>query len=162
MALTHASLLRKLNYDPITGVLVWLVSPRRSVKAGDVAGYWAGVQSDRRRRIMIGTASYTAARLAWFYMTGAWPTGVIDHKDRNPENDVFSNYRDVPQAVNNQNRSLPSTNKSGHIGVSQYRGRRWHSQITLNKKKRHLGFFVELKDAVSARATAQEALFQPV
>ena len=112
MALTHERLLSILHYDPLTGVWVWLVSPRRSVKKGDVAGYWVG----ERRLIMIDGKGHVASRLAWFYMKGEWPMGVVDHRDRNPNNDVFTNYRDVPQSVNLQNRSLFKTNKSGCSG----------------------------------------------
>ena len=60
-----------------------------------------------------------AHRLAFFYMTGEWPTSVVDHIDGNPSNNKFSNLRATSQSLNIQNqRHANSNSKSGIIGVS--------------------------------------------
>jgi hypothetical protein len=58
-----------LEYEPKTGVFKWRVSRRRA-KKGDIAG---SISYHRRRVISIKSLSYTASRLAFLYMTGAFP-----------------------------------------------------------------------------------------
>lgn len=158
MALTHEQLRHLLDYDPSTGKLRWKVSPRRSVKVGDIAGY---VDGNGRRLVMIDQVGHHAGRLIWFWMTEAWPVGVIDHKDRDPLNNRWKNLRDVTSSVNNQNKGASKTSKSGVRGVYwNARMNRWHAQIALDKKKRHLGWFINFDDAVKARQEAEATLFQ--
>lgn len=32
--------------------------------------------------IKVRKRGYLGSRLAWFYMTGSWPKGEVDHKDQ--------------------------------------------------------------------------------
>ena len=82
--LTAEELQKVLNYDPLTGIFVWQVGPRKGAKAGTkgVKGY---VQ------IVFQRERYYAHRLAWLYMTGEWPKQHIDHLDGDPSNNRFQN-----------------------------------------------------------------------
>jgi len=58
---------------------------------------------------------HLAHRLAWLYMAGAWPSGVIDHMNGDPSDNRWSNLRDVTQAENNANRRKVRTDAGeGH------------------------------------------------
>ena len=82
-----------------------------------------------------------AHRLAWLYMTGEWPAGVIDHIDGDRANNRFSNLRDVPQRANMQNRKRPQKdNVLGLLGVSMRRGR-FRATLKLASRQLHIGDF---------------------
>jgi hypothetical protein len=65
---------RLLDYNRATGIFRWLVSPRHSVSAGDVAGH---LRRDGYVAIGIGGRRYMAHRLAVLESTGRWPPGRI-------------------------------------------------------------------------------------
>lgn len=92
--LKHNRLLEQLKYDPLTGVFTWLVT-RNRITQGDVAG---SVSKEGYRVIRIDGEHHKAHRLAWFYVHGSWPSGIIDHKDGNKDNNKIKNLRDTSQA----------------------------------------------------------------
>lgn len=70
-----AERLRQLvAYNPATGIFTWLVDRKGRggvVRAGSVAGT---IDANGYRVITIDNRKYVAARLAWFYVTGDWPS----------------------------------------------------------------------------------------
>jgi hypothetical protein len=84
-----------LHYSPETGVFVRKISRGRKA-VGSVVGTTSNI-------VWIDNASYRAHRLAWFYVTGAWPTHEIDHIDGDRANNRFLNLRDVTRSVNREN-----------------------------------------------------------
>ncbi len=106
-------------------------------------------------RISIEYKEYRAHRLAWLYMTGAMPTGIIDHKNHNKSDNRWSNLRDVTHQENCKNTSLYSTNNSGIPGVYWHRrDKKWIACIYVNGKKKHLGCFDNKEDAIASRKNA--------
>ena len=157
MALTHERVRQLFHYNPQTGVLKWKVSPRANVKVDQHAG---SVDGNGRLMVQVDYTSYHSGRLIWFWMMGVWPVGMVDHKDRNPLNNRWSNLREVTQRVNAQNRSLNSNNKSGVRGVYwNNQMHKWHAQIAKDRKKIHLGLFDSFDDAVLARKHAESTLW---
>lgn len=146
--ITATELRDYLIYDPKTG---WFF--KRTGR--DSHGY---------SYICIKGASISAHRLAWFYMTGSWPKGVIDHVDGNPTNNKFSNLRDVTFTQNIWNRKKPKNNTSGFKGVHfnkklgkftakiSYRGDK-------NRIVEHLGVFEDARQAHKAYCKAAKRLF---
>lgn len=109
------------------------------------------------RYIMIDGLNYGAHRLVWFVTTGQWPIGQIDHRDGDHDNNRHSNLRDLSHAHNQQNRRVASAcNETGLLGVRFRRGRYW-SQITIDKKARHLGCFSTGQEAHQAYLDAKRA-----
>lgn len=105
-----------LHYDPETGVFVWLVG-RSGVKKSrnSVAG---GSDGQGYQRIKIDGVYYGAHRLAWLYVTGKFPNGVIDHIDGCRTDNRFANLRSVSRRINRENqRSASSSSKTGLLGV---------------------------------------------
>lgn len=101
--LSHAYLLAVLNYDPLTGVFTRKVPYGRQA-IGDVVG---SQHIDGYLTIGVGGRSYTAARLAWFYAHGSWPTGMAKHKNRNRMDNRLENLEDAPDARREKYYSRP-------------------------------------------------------
>jgi hypothetical protein len=101
--LTAEALRAVVSYDPETGKFRRLP---RSGLAGNVAGQepYMAVLKDGHLRFKVHSASYLAHRLAWLYMTGEWPQGTIDHVNRDPQDNRWTNLRDVSRGENNRNR----------------------------------------------------------
>jgi hypothetical protein len=88
--------------------------------------------------------TYQCHRLAWFYVHGKWPIGVIDHIDLNKSNNRIKNLRDTSKSGNEHNRGVRKDNKSGYKGVFwSSRERKWKAAIKANGKKIHLGTFLK-------------------
>ena len=67
----------------------------------------------------------------------------IDHKDSNKLNNMFDNLQLLSARQNVSKRFIQNGNKtSKYTGVYWDKKRqKWHAQITINGKKKHLGFF---------------------
>ena len=163
--LTQKRLKEVLHYDPETGVFTW-VKRTGAAKAGSSAGCVKGTSATLRYYVIrVDSALYRAHRLAWLYVTGAYPTGLIDHVDGNGLNNAWANLRECSHAENQQNRVKQANNRSGYLGVSwaKYQSK-WQAQITVRGDHRHLGFFADPQEAHKAylRAKSQIHTFQPV
>lgn len=78
-----------------------------------------------------------------------FPEGLhIDHIDKNTLNNQKSNLRTCTRSQNQCNRSKAIHNKSGYKGVWFDTPRnKWHAEIQLNGRKKHLGRFENIEDA---------------
>lgn len=151
MSLTQTKLKELLHYDPCTGVFVWLKS-RNDVVTGKVAGTKG---RNGYLDIKIEGVRYYAHRLAWLYMTGAMPVGVIDHIDRCKTRNVFSNLRDASIAENTTNQVRAQRNSAtGVRGVLPYVGG-FAAQIHVSGKSKHLGVFKTIEAAEAAYLAAK-------
>ena len=152
--LTQTRLKELMHYDANTGVFTWRVARPAGVKAGDVAG---ATDAQGYRILCADKRYYKAHRVAWLYMTGAWPVPSIDHIDRNPSNNCFSNLRAATTAQNGMNRRLDARNTSGVTGVTWCKtSQKWRADIGENGKIVRLGRFDTLANAIVARKTAEE------
>lgn len=160
--LTAERLRELLSYDPITGVFHWLVDASRSVKKGRVAGC---KNTDGYLVIGINGKKHKAHRLAWMYAHGDWPTEEIDHRNGVRDANWIANLRKATHAENQQNIGISPANSSGHKGVYwNKKSQRWRAYIYVGNRQKYLGRFVDIAEAVAARAEAKAALhtFQPV
>lgn len=134
-----------LSYDPQTGKFVWLVRPSKSISEGREAGC-------KEKRIGYRTIGYRgriykAHRLAWLYVTGKWPDGLIDHINGIKDDNRFENLRVVDESGNSQNIRKPNKrNKSGFMGVILFQGK-WRASITHSGKTHWLGDFTTPEEA---------------
>lgn len=79
-----------------------------------------------------------------------------DHIDRNELNNRKNNLRICTHQENCFNKSLPSNNTSGVIGVVWDKERKkWAAQIGLNEKCIHLGRYDNKESAIKARLEAE-------
>lgn len=94
---------------------------------------------------------YLAHRVLFAMRHGTWPE-YIDHINGDRSDNRIENLRSVTRSENGCNAKTPITNTSGQIGVSwSERDQRWTAYITLNKKRKALGNFVLIEDAIECR-----------
>lgn len=87
--LTHQQVLDALEYNPVTGVFKWKINPAKNVKAGTIAG--GSSKGNDYRYIRLRNYEVTECRLAWFYMTGEWPTGRVKYRNGDKNDCRFEN-----------------------------------------------------------------------
>jgi hypothetical protein len=156
MFVTIERLREVLSYDPTTGQFTRLADSRKW-KAGTVAG-----AKDPRGyvRVTVDGQRYWSHRLAFFYMTGRWPTADIDHINGIPGDDRFANLREATRTQNNANQRRRADNKSGFRGVSwSKRDRKWGAAINVAGKKVSLGYHNTAAEAQAAYAAASVEYF---
>jgi len=84
----------------------------------------------------------------------------VDHRDGNKTNNNLTNLRWATLSENSRNRKIDITNTSGTKGVSFYkRNNKWRTQIRINEKNIHLGYFETIEDAIEARQTKALEIF---
>lgn len=153
--LTQARLKEVLNYDPETGHFTWLVSRRGPARIGSRAG-----TVDSYGYILVGIdgRSFKAHRLAFLYMTGAFPPAWVDHANREKSDNRWENLRPATPSENRANEGLRRDNTTGYKGVSWNKRRgKWHARGRRGGRVAHLGYFDDLEEAAeAARAWRKE------
>lgn len=134
-----------LHYEPSTGNFTWRVKMARRLTTGDIAGCAKG--GTGYRVIRVCGRLFRAHRLAWLYMTGAFPKEHIDHRDGNPSNNKWKNLREVTRSQNMANSRTPVNSRSGMKGVSWHTAaRKWCARCG----RHYLGLFEDQTDAMIA------------
>lgn len=152
--LTHERLKQALWLDPESGRFFWNEKVR-GIKIGTEAGSF---DAHGYGQIRIDRQIYKEHRLVWFYVTGQWPAGQIDHVNHQRRDNRFENLREVDNAGNHKNRPMQRNNTSGFVGVSFCRRIRMYSAyITSEGRRINLGNFKSLDDAVAARVEANKS-----
>lgn len=147
---------KHLSYDPDTGNFHWLVPTSNRVKVGDKAHSksWSGYYE-----LCFLNQKVYCHRLAWLYVYGSPPNGVIDHINGNRLDNRIKNLRCVSQIENSQNSLTPlKGSKSGVRGVHQNKRGSWIAQITKNGKCYHLGSYKTQDHAYLAYLKAKKIL----
>jgi hypothetical protein len=148
----HAALLRKMRYEPHSGLFVWIDSASNVAKNGSIAGT---VREDGYLQIKVLGVVVLAHRLAWFYVNGSWPEKNIDHANGNRADNRIANLRDLAQRGNVENvAGARCTSKTGLLGVSRY-GARFRATIKINYRQKALGYFDTAEQAHAAYLAAK-------
>jgi len=126
-----------LDYNPETGNFIWKIKRRGRRKIGMLAGC---IHPHGYVRISIDYRLYNAQRLAWLFITGKWPNGLVDHIDGNRSNNRANNLRECNHIQNGANRKIPTSNTSGYKGVSKIKSNgKWGAWIKVSGKSKNLG-----------------------
>ena len=152
--LTQARLKELLYYDPDLGWFMWINGWR--------CGQVAGCLNRALGYIIIGVdgSNYYAHRLAFLYMTGAFPKYEGDHKDRDKTNNCWLNLRPATKKQNQENGSTPRNNTSGVRGVYWVpKTRKWIAKLKHNQRSLHLGTFASKREAIESRLVAEKTYF---
>ena len=145
------------DYNPHTGLFKWkVIGANGNYLPGDMAG---GKKKDGYWWVSFECRRYKAHRLAWFYITGAWPSQV-DHINRVRTDNRWINLRESNQSQNMINCGLRINNVSGVTGVHFDRANHnWVAYIKHNYKRIHIGRFQVKQDAIDARLNKELELF---
>lgn len=139
--MTQNELMRKVKYDPDTGIFTLLSTGRKLGYTDNYKGGYVYFNINKKR--------YKAHRLAWLYCYGEFPKYVIDHINRIRNDNRISNLRDVPQYINCKNQNLSKRNTSGNSCVYFVKDRnKYRVKITYEKKIHELGYFKNIEDAI--------------
>ncbi len=140
MTLTQGRLKELLHYDKMTGFFYWLDTRHNGAKVGSVAGGVSRGERDGYWRIRVDGKKYRAHRLAFVYMTGNWPQGLVDHKDGSKVNNAWRNLRQASNGQNKANGKAYRNNVVGLKGVTA-KGKKFQARIRKNNELVHLGTF---------------------
>jgi hypothetical protein len=150
--LTAENVRRDFKYDKETGELFRILRNSTLRKTGyfnpKISGTYVGYYGNVRITTII-----------WLLVHGKRPSGVIDHKDRNPRNNRLDNLREASSSQNAFNSKIHSNNKSGATGVS-WRGVKWEARIGKDYKLIHIGTFDSFEDAKEAYDRKAKELFR--
>ena len=155
-----------LRYEPETGKLFWQPRPAEMFRPGNVtqeafADRWnqryAGKEAFTERhpggyfKGKVFCKSLYAHRVIWAMINGEWPDQLIDHINGNGFDNRLHNLRHASAAENARNSRKLSKSGSGFKGIHLHRPtNKWLAQITVNRKKMHLGLYDSEIDAHSA------------
>jgi hypothetical protein len=100
---TNAEL--RLAYSPGAGRLYRVDGAGRVLHELKTWKYYEGRDQFRVQDIWIGGPRKKATHIIWFMMQGRWhsPGMIIDHIDRNPRNNAWSNLRECTPSENGRN-----------------------------------------------------------
>lgn len=141
--MTQEELKEYLSYNSETGIFSWLVKTSRGTRVWRPAGT---LVSTGYIVIRINNIPYYAHRLAWLYVYGKWPDGLLDHKNQCRSDNKINNLREATSSQNQRNRDTG-------IGVSYNKAARKYRAYTSGK---HLGSFTSFDEAKTARDKAME------
>lgn len=134
-----AQLLAALQYVPETGLFT-------IVETGLPVGY---VAPNGYVVVRYAGNNYSAHRLAWLYMTGAWPKQV-DHKNHIKSDNRWENLREATASQNAFNRK--GWGKYGLKGVRKVHNK-WLAQATEKGRPVSLGTYSTKEEAHAAYVT---------
>lgn len=154
--ISHEELQRILDYDRETGHFTWKISAK-AITIGAIAGHIK--TDDGYIRIKIQGKRYYAHILAWFYITGAWPVGKLDHRNTYRGDNRFENLREGTSSQNSGNRKTDFDNKLGIKGVTEEPSGRFRAKICKDGKIYSLGCFATKDQAAEAYRIKSEELF---
>jgi hypothetical protein len=130
------------------------------MKGGDVAGsknskgYW---------QVYVAGKRYKVHRILFYMLTNVEPSGkLVDHALRDASVNTGLRLATPSQNTANTQKTL-YRNKKTH---SKYKGVTWHkqhkkwmAQIICNRKRTHLGYFIDEKEAAKAYNTAAKEVW---
>jgi len=151
--ISHQELLEVMDYDPITGIFIWKKC-RKPQLNGKPVGY-----SCRKGYLLTEVANqkYFLHKLAWYYVTGSYPTGIIDHIDTDKTNNKINNLREATINQNVWNMSISRRNTSGVKGISyDPQRKKWRATLMVDRKEVLHKRFDLLSDAEDAIREARE------
>jgi hypothetical protein len=140
-------------FDYKEGKLYW----KEDRGANKVKGLHAGsIDSNGYRVIKIKNKMYKEHRLVFLYFTGGLPK-ILDHINRNKEDNRIENLREVSDALNAQNRTTHKNNVSGHKNVSYNKKRDcYYVRIMVEYTTKFIGTFKTLQEAKEVAETTRK------
>jgi hypothetical protein len=148
------------SWEMRNGVLTWKRNANGGKKIGDPVGLTT-LRSGHINCFLTHSGKlvgYPVGQISWFLYTGKWPDGEIDHKDCNPQNNVFDNLRVASREEQCRNRAAGRAGRPNKGVYKRNYGDKWSAQIWVNKQCICLGTFDSEVEAVEVRERATKTL----
>lgn len=161
-ALPSPEVLRQLiKYEPDTGKLFWVERPRSMFPSNWAYLVWNKRYAGQEALAFVGVGGYKTGRIfkfgmrahraAWAIHYGEWPVGFLDHANRDKLDNRIDNLRLCTARENSANKSKKKNASSEYMGVSfNKRIGKWSASMSVDRRKKHLGFFAEEVSAAMA------------
>lgn len=154
--LTQQRLKELYHYSPETGEFTYKLVARGRRPPGTKAGKrnqggFIQISCDGRR--------YCAHVLAWFYMTGEWCPGDVDHRDLDRGNTRFENLRPATRSQNQANIRCHADSRTGLKGVTRLPSGKYKAKITKDGEHIYLGVHETAELAHEAYMAAARRLY---
>lgn len=156
--LTAERLREVLLYEPETGAFFWREKPSKNATRsarGQIAG---NLGEFGYRRIRLDGRTYSAHRLAWFFVYGEWPAQMVDHINGQKDDNKISNLRVASRAENRANAVQRNRTLKFPKGVRK-NGNGFGAMIGVDKKQIWLGTFPTVELASAAYLAAAKKYF---
>lgn len=154
-----------IDYNPTSGLLTWKQRPASHFKNRQAHSSWNTRYQGKRAgwlsaagylSVAIDEVKYQAHRVAWAIHHQLSPPDVIDHINGDTTDNRMDNLRVVEFSENMKNSKKYINNTSGIVGVRWYSQRsKWVAYISANGKRKQLGYYQSVEDAVAARNQAE-------
>lgn len=155
---------QSINYDEVkdffeynkdTGIVTWKKKPNQSIKVGKEVGR---IGNDGYRTVGFNGKQYKVHRIVYCLVNKIIESTLyIDHIDRNKLNNKWNNLRIVDHETNCKNRNVRIDNTSGITGVDIHKKTgKYQVRININKKRKYLGLYDNLDDAIKIRKEAED------
>lgn len=176
MSEINAELLKELlSYDPSNGLMMWIGVPDEDYFDGTLRPARALRLSFEKKKLLkpafrVKAGNYyrggflnqehLAHRVVWaIHNNGIDSSYQIDHINGNGFDNRLENIRLVSTKENAKNKSKPSNNTSGFIGVSfNKKDKTWDAYIKINRRRKYLGGYKDINKAIDARREAEKVL----
>lgn len=90
---------------------------------------------------------------------GYWPENDIDHKDKIKHHNCIRNLRETSRQCNMRNMGNRKDNTSGVKGIHWDKlNKKWKTQISINRKRKTLGYYKDFDNAVCARLAGEQCV----
>ncbi len=157
-----------LDYKPDSGALIWRRRPEKhfccgSKSAAHLAAIWNAKFSGKPAFASVGDHGYytsaiggrrmSAHRIVWAIYYGESPSFEIDHINGVRTDNRIENLRQVTRSENSKNLRVRSGEARGVYWYTPTS--RWVAKIQYRGRMRHLGYFKDRDDAISARRAAE-------
>jgi len=152
--LTYEEVKEIFDCDPEKGILIWKNCSSIRPLNGTIAG-WIN-KSSGYVMVKVKGKHYSSHRVIWLWITGKWPENQIDHINGIRNDNRFYNLREATQSQNSANSS--KRNSIGYKGVCK-RFNKWESQIKIDGKKIHLGYYDTPEEAHATYVAKAKELF---
>lgn len=145
-----------LSYNPSTGTFTRRIGTGKGAHIGAVAGQLtkAGYTT-----ISVCGRRHFAHRLAFAYMLGRYPEGIVDHKNGLKSDNRWENLREASKADNAGNAKPHKDAAIPVKGVSFTQNGKYRAAIGIKGKQKHLGTFETLPEAAEAYSRAAQETF---
>ncbi len=155
-ALDEEYLKQLLHYDKLTGIFTWLINKGTKFNKGKEAG----TRSPQGYiYIKIDGIRYIASRLAWLYVYGYFPEGLVEHRDQIKHHNWIDNLREASHSCNMKNIGTHYGNTSGVKGVSWNKSKnKYVVQIQINGINKHIAYSTDKTEAVAHRFAAEQCV----